>query len=459
LKRLRKLLLLVLVGVLVHSVAMAGKKPADVYIRTVKIEVIAERYDNAMAYLDTLFHYYGPHSEGLNWMGAIIIDLFGKTSDLEQKRVYVEKMVAYADSLHVCCANKEINKKYRKDCDKFIEKTDSTLEFYWRTLYNDGVTQVNQIQKAAKDLEAVSDSTEREFFQELLAALIDTCLFNMSAAILIDSTDPRPYTGLAAVYEAKGDFPTSNEWLIRGLERATERGQMLLQIGYNHVRLNEYCKAIPYLREFADASPISVENEEQMMLTMSNLSICYNNCQQYDSAAGLYHRILGVDAENTTALTGLGRYHNEMARRASDSANIYKSQADEALTESWQARRDQHFDSSQVYLRRVFQLRPDDPDAAEEYGIVSYIRGRFEDAAEAFARVGELRPDNVENWTSLGDCHISLQQFADAAKAYEKVIELEPDNKQVLEHLVDLYLELGQSEKQEQVEQKLRSLQ
>jgi len=416
---------MVLIVAIIAGPVSAGKKPVGAYLTSAKIEVLSgdlERYGTAIALLDTLFHYYGPHAEGLFWMSQIMVDLVEKTADMDLKRGHVEKMVAYVDSLHMCCENEEINKKYRKDCKKNIVKSDSTMVNYWRTFFNDGVRQVNSISTTAEDLKSESDSAAQKYFKRQLEALIDSCLSNMSLAIMIDPTDSRPYSGLSTAYSAKGEFEKSNDYLVLALERAEDRVPLLLSVAYNYIQMNSYCEAIPYLQEFVDGSEVTPENQDHILST------------------------------------GIGRYHNEMARDASDSVNYYRELEDEAATTLWSDKRSQRFDSSRFYLGKAFELQPDDKGTALEYGVVSYVVGQFEDAARAFKKISELDPDDTDNWMSLGDCYLSIRQFTDATVAYEKVIESEPDNKEILERLSALYLETGQKDKRKQVDKKLESL-
>jgi len=439
---------MVLIVAIIAGPVSAGKKPVGAYLTSAKIEVLSgdlERYETAIALLDTLFHYYGPHAEGLFWMSQIMVDLVEKTADMDLKRGHVEKMVAYVDSLHMCCENEEINKKYRKDCKKNIVKSDSTMVNYWRTFFNDGVRQVNSISTTAEDLKSESDSAAQKYFKRQLEALIDSCLSNMSLAIMIDPTDSRPYSGLSTAYSAKGEFEKSNDYLVLALERAEDRVPLLLSVAYNYIQMNSYCEAIPYLQEFVDGSEVTPENQDHILSTMYNLTICSNNCKEYDRALKVFHRMHEIAPEDVRAMVGIGRYHNEMARDASDSVNYYRELEDEAATTLWSDKRSQ-------------RLQPDDKGTALEYGVVSYVVGQFEDAARAFKKISELDPDDTDNWMSLGDCYLSIRQFTDATVAYEKVIESEPDNKEILERLSALYLETGQKDKRKQVDKKLESL-
>ncbi len=458
---LGKLLLIALIVMLVYGSVEAVKKPDKAYITAAKIEIISgdlERYQNAIALLDTLFMYYGPYAEGLYWMSQIMVDYIERTADLKVKTKYVERMVAYIDSLHMCCENKELKKKNRKDCNKHIKKADSTLVKYWREFYNYGVEQVNEITEVSEDMKKETDSSALAYYERRLESLIDSCKDNMAMAIMVDSTAPQPYVGLATVFEKKGEYATSNEWLVRALEKSADRSMLLLQIAYNYIRMNAYCDAIPFFREYVDSVPLTPENQKQLLVELNNLSICYNNCKQYDSASAIFQRILQIDPNNTKAMASIGRFHNQMARFASDSASHYQSLDDKEGVKHWREEQNAQFDSALVYFKHAFELEPDNTEYAEEYAIVCYIRSNFGDAITGFARLTELQPDNADNWTSLGDCHLNLQQFKEATAAYEKVIELEPDNRQVLEHLKDLYFETRQPEKRKEIEKKLQSL-
>ena len=72
-KLLKLLLIMVLAALLAGSVS-AGKPrklPASAYIKSAKIHILSgntERYEQAVAMLDSLFMYYGPNAEGLYWM-------------------------------------------------------------------------------------------------------------------------------------------------------------------------------------------------------------------------------------------------------------------------------------------------------------------------------------------------------------------------------------------------------
>lgn len=467
-KPFNKFLTLSLIVVLVAAAATVDarrtrKLQPGAYISSAKIEILSgeeERIKTAMALLDSLFMHWGPHAEAYYWMSQIQVDLMNRRSDLEAKLPYAEKMVAYIDSLHMTCEDESIKESYRDDCDEYIQKTDSTRVLFWRQFYNAGVGQIAKVGELMTSIENETDSSALEYYKTSLAAQLDSCKDNMALAVTIDSTDPRTYIGLASAYEKTGDFATSREWLLKALDKSEDRSEVLIQIAYNYIQSNEYCEAIPYFEEYieiitADDEVMSnPDNIPSVVGTMYNLTICYNNCQHYDKAYELGQRILTYDPENAEVLQAAGRYHNQMARQANDSANVYK-ESDAEKYEYWSEQKKMRFDSARVFLKKAFELHPDNKGIADEYGVTSAILGNLQEAAVAFSRITEIDPDDARNWTSLGDCYLSLHEFEKAAEAYEKVIELQPENSAVMETLRDVYKQLGENAKAAELDKKL----
>ena len=436
---------LVLVGLLAVSAEASKprKLPANAYIKSAKIEILSgdiERYPAAIAMLDSLFMYYGPHSEGLHLMAAIYVDYTDKTADPWGKRQYVNKMVAYYDSLSMCCNNKEIKSNYRKDCKEYTELADSAKVKYWREFYNAGVEQLNFMGEVAKELKEITDSSSREFSLNVIQTNIDSCIANMELAIIFDPTNYQAYIAAGSAYEHKENWEEAIKWFKKGIEKAPNKDKLLPSIAYDYIRLDRYCEAIPYLKEFVILVPDDIK-------TMGHLAACYNNCQMFDSAAIVYRTMVAADSENTSALTNLGRYFNQNARDASDSSSAYQAAGNEKQVQFWRGKQMEAFDSSSAYFKKVFEQKPDDADAAEEYGLVSAIMGNYEAAAVAYTRLTELKPENEGHWSYLGDCYLNLKKFPEATAAYEKVVALDEDNRQIWQRLADLYAETGQKEK------------
>lgn len=454
----------IIVTTIVLGIVFAGsvaakqrKLPSGAYIKTAKIHILSgdpERYEQAIAMLDSLFMNYGPHAEGLFWMSQIYVDYIDKTPDLVSRKKYVELMVAYNDSLKMCCADKEIDKKNKKDCKKYIEKVDSTAVLYWRQYYNDGIEQLNSFKVAKSDMANETDSANIAYFGEQKQKYYDSCYRSMDLAIVLDSTNFKPYVVLGTLFEQDGNYEESNKWLEKALTFATgaeDRTTLLIQTAYNFINMNNYCKAIPYFQEYLALSPEDIDNAR-------NLTICYNKCEMFDSAYTLNRRLLEKSPNDANVISGIGLYWEQQARFASDSATAHREAGDETGAADWRDKRQGYFDSSRVYFKQVFELKPDDATAAQQYALVTAILGNFEEAVVPFTRLTELESGNADHWTSLGDCNLNLARFQESASAYEKVIELEPNNLAILERLSDLYKELKQNAKLKDVEARIQAL-
>ncbi|MEE8576016.1 MAG: tetratricopeptide repeat protein [candidate division Zixibacteria bacterium] len=447
---------LFVIGGTVSAGKGARKLPLSAYIKAAKIEILGaekapERFATAEAKLDSLFMWYGPHAEGLFLMNQLMVDLLDKESNLETKSGYIARMTAYADSLRLCCGNSKIKDKYKKNCKKFMSKADSTLVKFWGDHYNAGVNQLNDLKQVLEDMAEESDSSMLADYANQKEALVDSAVANMKMAIILDSSDYRAYVGIASVYEQMPDFAVANSWLEKGLDKTDDRSQLILSIAYNYIKADDYCKAIPYLREQVDLVPDDTGN-------IGNLAICYQSCDQAEEATLMYHRILSVDPENIEAILAIGRYHQISVKPALDSSRVYHDAENKEKADEWLSIRGQRLDSALAYFRQGFELDSANSDAAYTYGLLSYVQGNFEDAILAYTQAVIVSPDNADAWLNLGDSHLQLKQWALSIEPYEKVAELQPDNKAILERLVDLCKNEKQTEKATRYQKQLDGL-
>jgi tetratricopeptide (TPR) repeat protein len=437
------------------SAQRPGRKlPVGAYVKSAKIEILSgdpERYLVAIALLDSLFMNYGPHAEALDLMRKVMVDYVEKAVGPMAKMPYVEKMVAYNDSLKMCCADKKVDIKFKKGCDDYVRTGDSTMVSYWQQFYNDGVDQLKTVDEAVDDLKAEKDSLLLADLTERKTANIDSCLANFQLAMMVDSSDFRTYVGIASIYDKTAEYPKAMEWYRRGLSKSKDSTTLLLQVAYTCINMNQLCEAIPYFQQYVRLAPTDTAN-------MINLAACYSNCKFFDSARAIYRQVLALDPNNIDALISIGQFLNQQARDASEEASKAQSANDQAKVKECYARRAEAFDSAAVYFKRAVDIQPDNPDALELYAVVNALRERYQQAAEGFAKLVELKPGQAEIWTSLGDCYLYLKDFAGAAKAYEKVVEIEPDNVRVLQNLVELYKEVPNDARQKEIEKKLQEL-
>ena len=433
------------------GISAARKLPVGAYITSAKIHVIEDRPEDAVTMLDSLFLYYGPHSQALGLMAQIMVDFVESKTTADAKSPYVTKMIAYFDTLRIACDNKDIKKKYRKNCDKLIEEADSTIVKYWREFYNRGIEQLNSVEEMSSEQKNTSDSDMLAFYTTSIAAKADSSISNMKLAIQLDSTDHRPYVAVGSLYEKQIKYEDAIVWLDRAMAQTEDSSSLLLSIAYNYINLNEYCQAAPFFSKFLIANPSDLSNA-------SNLTICYIRCDMMDSAMSVFEKMLAVDSAYPDALVGLGDFYRQKAGLTMKKASeISGDNPDKAATMREEA--NEFFDKSAAYYEKLITINPDSIRGHEEYALISFIRGRYKIAAEVYEKLSVMEPDNIEHWISLGDCQLTLQKFKEAVVAYEKVVELDSEKRLIWERLSDLYTEIRASAaKKAEAEKNLKRL-
>ncbi len=430
------------------------KLSVGAYLKTAKIEILSgkpERYEYAVAMLDSLFMHYGPHAEALYLMGQIMVDGIEQSYRLEDKGRYLGGMIAYFDSLRMCCESEEIKKSRKKGCQEYVMISDSLQVKYWRQFFNSGLTQLSFAEEQKTQLEETTDSSSRAFLEQGIEVNLDSCIQNMKLSIMAIADSSRPYLIIDKAYGLKGDYQSGLEWLKKGFDKSDDPTGVRLSIAYDYIKMRDWAGAIPYYQEHVSENPDD-------MGTLKNLGICYNNAGMYDSAVVTNLRVLELEPENAAIAVTIGRYFNSRAGTASDSMAKYQQENNDEMADAWSEKKQQAFDSSRVFFRRAYEIDPENVSTAEQYGLVCALLGDYEEAIIGFAKATELEPERAGTWTSLGDCHLSLQQFDEAVVAYQKVVELEPDNRSVWEHLRDLYIEAGHKAKRAEAEKKLQDL-
>lgn len=97
-------------------------------------------------------------------------------------------------------------------------------------------------------------------------------------------------------------------------------------------------------------------------------------------------------------------------------------------------------------LRKVTELRPDDPAGWSDLGDALATEGRDEEAAEAFRKTLELKPDDELALTHLGHAAHASGQDGDAVAYLSQAAEGAAGASTAAISLVDMYRTLGQYE-------------
>jgi TolB-like protein/Flp pilus assembly protein TadD len=86
------------------------------------------------------------------------------------------------------------------------------------------------------------------------------------------------------------------------------------------------------------------------------------------------------------------------------------------------------FAGSRADLERALALKPDDPDALNNYaGLIARVLGRFPEGIAAARRATELDPLNARIWFTLGSVLAISGQLGPAREALNRSLEISPD--------------------------------
>ena len=146
-------LLIFTIMVLMFSAVRAERKGpiknVGALLSQAKIEMRANppRYESALDYFNQVLEQNGPTPEAYYHKGNILGEFASKEYDLHKKIDILLSMAANYDSMFTSCDSKDVKKKWKKDCKKFVGIFDSIKVFYWKDCYNAGIGIINQIEK------------------------------------------------------------------------------------------------------------------------------------------------------------------------------------------------------------------------------------------------------------------------------------------------------------------------
>ncbi len=434
-----------------------GVKPADAYIKSVKIAMLASppRLEEAMGFLDTILTFHGPYPEAYFYKGNIYAQYANDTYDPKERLDYIAKMAASYDSMTTSCESKDVKKKLKKNCDDYTKIVDSIGEFYWRENFNQGVVTVQHYDEFKKSMDQASDD-EKASMEEQLKAIADSARVFFTIAALVHPTNARSYEGLGLVYDREENYDSSLAYYIKASNLEPDSLGLIQNIAYAYIKQQDWANSITWFEKYLAKLP--EDNIDQRVSIMSNIAICFTNAGMPDSAYYYNAKVISVNPEQTAAYLDNGRYFLQKSSALSDSIKTAQQNGNENAAKSFMTERDAALDSSAAYLKVVFEKEPDNARAVEQYAVVSVVRGNNANAEKAYEVLTKLEPDVKSHWVSLGDCLIRQEKFEQAIPAYEKAVELDPKDLAVWELLADLYSTNGKPDKAAEAKKKVAEL-
>jgi len=97
------------------------------------------------------------------------------------------------------------------------------------------------------------------------------------------------------------------------------------------------------------------------------------------------------------------------------------------------------YNECEEYLDRVGVLVPNHPQVHYIRGMMLYVRGKLEEAAEEFQQELKIEKDDLDSLLYLGQTLSALGEYNEAATAFKRATQLNPRNLAARENLGDLY--------------------
>jgi tetratricopeptide (TPR) repeat protein len=116
----------------------------------------------------------------------------------------------------------------------------------------------------------------------------------------------------------------------------------------------------------------------------------------------------------------------------------------EMLTE--QQEKTEKLNQALEYYHQAEALRPHDPKMLNEWGLVHFAKGEYDQAIDKYQRSLSLSSGSIQTYLLLGDAYQAGGDFAQAVEAYEKMIEIAPDDFVGHRSLALLYEQMGRIE-------------
>ena len=429
---------------------------AKALLTSAKIAINANppRYDEAMELLDQVLTDNGPVAEAYFRRGNIKGEFATKeNSDLQKKLDYIKAMALDFDSLEYTCGNKDVEKKYRKDCKKFMELADSVRVYFWRNDYQEGINIINNIENVhSPNYKNATDSASEAQAFETLKAAADSSRLYFEMAYVVDPSEYKPLEGIGVIYDRLKDYEKSAEYFAKAYDVAPDsnRAEISQNIAYAYLQGRDWEKSITWLKKFSEFMPDDIP-------TLSNIAIVYNNLQMRDSALAYNKKVLAISPNDAGANYDIGTYYLLESQDINTEATEARKAGNKEEGDKLTAKMNSVLDTALIYFENAKNFEPDNIDYLEQFALVALITGKLDKALDGFQKAVEILPTK-DNYISIGDILVQKQQFCDAISPYEKALEEDPGDIKLYEVLGDLYESCKMPEKAEEARAKAEEL-
>lgn len=254
----------------------------------------------------------------------------------------------------------------------------------------------------------------RGYFQRYLAAV---------EAQPVPTHDPAPaYLNLARIAEDERRYEEALQWLAR-----IDDGEQLFTARTRQAVVLAKMKRVDEARKLL-AETTATNDEQQRLLAMADAQVL-REARRFDEA----FRVLSAALE----------------RAPDDTALLY----DAAMA----AEKLDRIDEMERLLRRMMQLKPDDPHAYNALGYTLADRNqRLPEAYELIAKALALAPDDAHIIDSMGWVYFRMGNLAKARELLERAYALRPEG-EIGAHLGEVLWALGERDEARRIWRQVRA--
>jgi tetratricopeptide (TPR) repeat protein len=351
------------------------------------------------------------------------------------------------------------------DCLRYMKDLRSAANFYEQSLKIDSTQYVTR-SYLAKIMDYLGNKNEAENNLKLLAifsqnsqekveALLDLGSFYLKndklqeafdsykQANAQDTSDIRPYIGLASINVAKGDTSEADSLYSVVAERNWDDAQVLNSLIVAFFSIRDHASAEKLAARIAELAPNDANAQKRYAM------ILFGN-KQFDAAESIMVDLDKAGVADANIYYYLGRLAQDKKEFVTSEGYYKKSLAQvDTMAETWinlalvTNEQKRYHDALEV-MREAYSAVPVDSNAILFYTSVIHARNNHYDLAlEGYQRLIQSNPDDIEIRFNLAASLERLGRFEDAENEFKTILKKDPQNAMTLNYLGYMYADKG----------------
>ena len=255
----------------------------------------------------------------------------------------------------------------------------------------------------------------------------DQALTYYYKALEVDADYADTYHNLGLIHKQEGKIEESIEYYYEALRCSPDNTDTLLCLGAAYLELGDSDQAIEMFSQILAIEPKNIDARSNLGVTMIKMS-------RTDKAIEYFNEILSIDPENSEAYNNLGKLFAEMGNLSLAISN-YKIglefddnfaplHSNLGMALYVQGR----MDEATVHLYKAIKLDPQPmPKVLNILGISLSRQGKFQQAAIELQKYLQIKPDDPVAHNELGVVLANMHQVDPAIEHFSEALRLKPD--------------------------------